>query len=338
MQGLGADTSVVFVTESEPLSTRLDAAGIAHTSLGLSRGSQVAFHPRALARSVRSLGPDGVLLPRGGYLAASLRIGGYHGRTVATVHDATLEIRGSIRHRILRPIDRASGSWATDVDVAVSDFVLSQMQRQPRRGRLVRIYNGVDLDVYTGNPGSTSNGVTIGSAGRLVKGKGTRVLLRAFADGAAREGARLRIAGEGPERSSLQALAAELGLNDSVEFMGWTADMPSFWRACDVAVLPSDGVIESFGMAAVEAMACARPVVATANGALPELVDDGVTGSVVPPGDAEALARALLTLTRDVDRRRAAGSAARARCERQFDIRDCASSYLELFRADTQSA
>ena len=75
-----------------------------------------------------------------------------------------------------------------------------------------------------------------------------------------------------------------------VEFTGWTDDMPSFWRVCDIAVMPSDTCIESFGMAAVEAMACARPVVVTENGALPELVDDGITGFVVSPRDVGALA------------------------------------------------
>jgi glycosyltransferase involved in cell wall biosynthesis len=339
MRALGAGAGVVFVTRSEPLGARLDAAGIPHTSLGLTRGFHVTQHPRALAKSVRALGPDGALLTRRGYLAASLRAGGYRGRIVAVPHDATLELRGgNFRDRVVRPIDRAIGFWASDVDVAVSDFVLSHLRRQPRTGRLVRIYNGIDLDVYTGSPGSAEHrAVTIGCAGRLIDGKGIDVLLRAFAEGAAREGARLRIAGDGPKRSTLESLASELGLNSSVEFTGWTFDMPSFWRGCDLAVLPSDGCIESFGMAAIEAMACARPVVVTANGALPELVDADVTGSIVPRGDVGALADALVALTRDPGRRRAAGSAARARCEQRFDIRDCAASYLSLFLDDEQA-
>jgi glycosyltransferase involved in cell wall biosynthesis len=110
--------------------------------------------------------------------------------------------------------------------------------------------------------------------------------------------------------------------------------MPSFWGSCDVAAMPSDRCIESFGMAAVEAMACATPVVVSDNGALPELVADGVTGFVVPPANPQALADALLTLTRDDTRRRAAAEAARAHCEERFDIRDCAASYVRLFRSD----
>ena len=237
---LGAGVSVVFVTRGEPLDERLAAAGILHTSLGLARGRKVIHHPRALARCVQTLGLDGVLLPRGGYLAAALRIGGYRGRIVCIAHDATLELgRVTFRDRLVRQLDRVSGLWASDVDVAVSDFVLMQMQRRRRAGRLVRIYNGVDLHVYTDSPGSADReAVTIAYAGRLIEGKGVDILLHAFAGGAAQEGARLRIAGDGPARSMLQGLAAELGLDGVVEFAGWTLDMPSFWRACDVAVMP----------------------------------------------------------------------------------------------------
>jgi glycosyltransferase involved in cell wall biosynthesis len=333
LRELGADAGVVFVTRAEPLSSRLDAAGIPYSSLGLARGSQVMRHPRSFARLVRGLGPDGALLPRGGYLSAALRVGSYRGRIVAVGHDALLEFMpGSFRHRVVRPIDRAAGFWASDVDVAVSDFALAHMRRRRRTGRLVRIYNGVDLHAYSGKNGTAATEVVIACAGRLIDGKGIDTLLRAFARGIAQEGARLRIAGDGPRRSTLQRLASELGLTGVVEFTGWNLDMPAFWQASDVATLPSDSFIESFGMAAVEAMACARPVVVTANGALPELVEHGVTGYVVPRGDVDALADALVELSRDAERRRAAGLAARMRCREKFDIRDCAASYLDLFR------
>jgi glycosyltransferase involved in cell wall biosynthesis len=333
MRGLGAEAGILFVTRSEPLDVRLDAAGIPHTSLDLARGRDVVRHPRALARAVQALGPDGVVLPSGGYLAAALRVGGYRGRIVAVAHNASEFWPMTLRDRLVRPLDRATGFWASDVDVAVSDFMLSCLRGQRRRGRLIRIYNGVDLQTYTCSPEVAGRDTaTIAYAGRLIEGKGVDVLLRAFARGAAREDVRLRIGGDGPARPMLQALASELGLNGAVEFTGWTFDVPAFWRACDVAVMPSDRFIESFGMAAVEAMACGTPVVVTANGALPELVADGLTGLVVPRGDVEALADALVSLTRDAEGRRAAGRAARARCEQRFDIRDCAASYLGLFQ------
>jgi glycosyltransferase involved in cell wall biosynthesis len=334
MRDLGAEPGIVFVTGGEPLSMRLDANGIPYRSLELRRGREVAYHPRALARAVQALGPDGVVLTGGGYLAAALRIGGYRGRIVAVMHGGPRELGPSTLHdRVMRPINRATGFWATDVDVAVSDFVLSQMQRQRRRGLLTRIYNGVDLDAYTGRPSSTNGeGVTVAYGGRLIEGKGVDVLLRAFAAGAARDDVRLRIGGDGPARPVLERLAAELGLTRIVEFTGWIVDMPSFWRACDVGAMPSDRFIESFGMSAVEAMACGRPIVVTDNGGLPELVVDGITGFVVPRGDASALADALAALTSDADKRREVGNAARARCEQRFNIRVSAAAYLRLFR------
>lgn len=332
MRDLGAEPGVLFVTRGEPMGARLDAAGIPHASLGLGRGREVIRHPQALAKAVRALGPDGALVPNGGYLTAALRVGGYRGRVVAVIHDAGQFTPITSYDRVVRPLDRAIGYWASDVDVAVSDFMLSRVSGKPRRGQLVRIYNGVDLDVYTGSPEPTNGeAVTIAYAGRLVEGKGVDVLLRAFAVGLAREGVILRIAGDGPARPALEGLAADLRLNGAVEFTGLTLDMPAFWRACDVATMPSDRLLESFGMAAVEAMACSKPVVVTANGGLSEVVDDGVTGLVVPRGHAEALSEALVSLTGDAERRYAAGHAARARCEQRFDIRDCAASYLGLF-------
>jgi glycosyltransferase involved in cell wall biosynthesis len=329
---LGAEPGVVFVTGGEPMASRLDDAGIPHMSLGLGRGRDVIRHPRALATAVRRLGPDGALLPTGGYLAAALRLGGYRSRIVAVIHNAAQFTPMTTYERLVRPLDRAVGFWASDIDVAVSDFVLTRIRDEPRRGRLIRIYNGVDLDAYTDAPErSHDEHVVIGFAGRLIDGKGADVLLRAVAAGSTREGVRLRIAGDGPTRADLQALASSLGLGGVAEFSGWHADMSAFWRACDIAAMPSDRFVESFGMAAVEAMACARPVIVTANGALPELVEGGA-GQVVPAGDVAALAEALTTLTHDVDARRAFGRAARARAEERFDIRDCAASYLRLFQ------
>jgi len=342
MREFGAEVGIVFVTRSDPLVSRIDAAGIPHVSLGLRRGRDVVRHPRALASAVEKFGSDGSLLPNGGYLAAALRLGGYGARVVGVIHDASQFWPMTFRDRILRPIDRATGVWATDIDVAVSDFVLSQINSQARRSRLsrlrpgekrvIRIHNGVDFDRYKASPEThNEETVVIGYAGRLIEGKGVDVLIRAFAAGAAREGAQLRIAGDGPTRPMLEGLREALSLNHAVEFTGWTYDISSFWRGCHVAVMPSDRFVESFGMAAVEAMACARPVVVTANGALPELVEDTVTGFVVPPHDVRALGDVLLALARDAATRRAVGTAARMRCEQRFDIRQCAAAYLDLF-------
>jgi glycosyltransferase involved in cell wall biosynthesis len=335
MRARGADVGVVFVTTPEPLSSRLASAGVPCAALGLMRGRHIVAHARRFAETLSALGPDGALLPDGGYLARALRVGGYRSPIVAVAHGATLELGPlSPYTRIVRSIDRALGYPVIDAEVAVSDFALSHVRRRRGSRRVVRIYNGIDLEAYGAAPGPAESGgaagVSIAAAARLVDGKGLDVLLRAFAACLTRARMRLSIAGDGPDRETLQRLAVELGLDGMVAFPGLVLDMPSFWHDCDIAVMPSDRSVESFGMAAVEAMACSRPVVASANGALPELVDDTV-GALVPPGDVPALAAALLALAADGERRLRAGRAARARCEERFDIRTSAADYLRLF-------
>ena len=125
--------------------------------------------------------------------------------------------------------------------------------------------------------------------GRLIPIKGHIVLLRAFARGAA-AGARrceLDIAGRGPLEPALRALAKELGVDDAVRFLGYVAPIQRAIEDAAIVVVPSMG--EGFGMVALEAMERARPVIAAEIGGLGELVQDGVTGYLVPPGEAEPL-------------------------------------------------
>jgi glycosyltransferase involved in cell wall biosynthesis len=105
--------------------------------------------------------------------------------------------------------------------------------------------------------------------------------------------ARLRLVGDGPCRGHLERLAADLGIRDSVEFLGVRDDADALLAHAHLLVLASYAV-ECFPYAALEAMAAGRGVVSTDVGGLPELVDDGVTGRLVPPHDGPALTRALL--------------------------------------------
>ena len=109
----------------------------------------------------------------------------------------------------------------------------------------------------------------------------------------AHPGARLQLAGDGPCRPDLEAQAAELGIASSVEFLGVRSDVPALLAGSNLLVLASYAV-ECFPYAVLEAMAAGRGVVSTDVGGLPELVDDGVTGRLVPPRDTAALADALV--------------------------------------------
>jgi glycosyltransferase involved in cell wall biosynthesis len=206
------------------------------------------------------------------------------------------------------------------------------MRNGPRP--IVTIPNGVDLGLYRPSPAPRADeAFVIGCVSRLIPGKGVENVLAAARPAIAR-GARLRIAGDGPERAELERLAGQLGIREHVSFEGWlesASDVVSFWNACDVAITAPNDWVESFGLAAVEAMACGRPVVATRGGALAETVVDGETGFLAEPHDTDALAGALLAYLDDPSLAAAHGAAARAWCEQQFDIRRCADEYAALF-------
>ena len=153
--------------------------------------------------------------------------------------------------------------------------------------------------------------------GRLIPIKGHVVLLRALA--LAREEVpeiALDVAGRGPLEPALRAVAKELGIESAVRFLGYVSPIQRAIDETAVVVVPSLG--EGFGMVALEAMERSRPVVAAAIGGLGELVVDGETGLLVPPGEAEPLARALVAIARDPDLRRAMGEAGRRRALEHF--------------------
>jgi glycosyltransferase involved in cell wall biosynthesis len=327
----GVDAGLVFVGSPEPLARELD--DVPHMTVGLSRGRQVLLRPFALARATRDLGPDGALVVSPGYLPATLRLGRYRGPIVVVNHGAFMhDDEASAAQRAKQRAVELSGAWAPEVEVAVSNLVLELLRERPHAKRLVRIYNGVDLDAFRPADNHTDSAPTFGWAGRLVPGKGVDDLLRALAQ-LRENGAKLRIAGDGPARVELQRLAASLGLDERVTFEGSLTAMASFWRGCDVAAMPSNQWVESFGMAAVEAMACGLPVVATRSGALPEVVEDGRTGALCARGDVPALAAALSRYAMDPELRRTHGRAARERCASHFDLKDCAAAYRSVFES-----
>jgi len=153
--------------------------------------------------------------------------------------------------------------------------------------------------------------------GRLVYYKGLEVLLNAMS----RCGGSLVIVGEGPRDGALRSLVAEKGLGGRVLFAGRVADadLPAFYQACDAFVLPSTLRTEAFGVVQIEAMAAGRPVVSTnLPTGVPWVNQDGVSGLVVTPGDAEALGAALGRLLEDSALRQRLGEGARRRAQALF--------------------
>ena len=184
------------------------------------------------------------------------------------------------------------------------------------------VYPGVCIPSDDGRESSLQRigrEIVIGTAGRLVPIKGTLYLVRALA--ALRpefSNLRLEIAGAGPERMAIENEVRLLDLQDSVTFLGWQTDLASVLVTWDVFVQPS--LEEGFGIATLEAMAAGLPVIATAVGGLPELVKDGRTGWLVPPGDSTALAERLRLLLLNPEKRHAMGAAGQARARDSFSI------------------
>jgi glycosyltransferase involved in cell wall biosynthesis len=181
------------------------------------------------------------------------------------------------------------------------------------------IPSGIDLDTFRAAAsgggldrkelGCPDDAIIIGSVGWLTAVKGHRYLIEAVARlKKAFPRLHLVILGSGNLREELQALGERLGLGACLHLLGERPDVPAHLTAMDIFVLPSRN--EGMGRALVEAMTAARPVVATRVGGVPAIVEDGITGLLVPPEDADALARALRRLLIRPDLARELGQAA----------------------------
>jgi glycosyltransferase involved in cell wall biosynthesis len=216
--------------------------------------------------------------------------------------------------------------------VAVSDATRADLIRQgyPDR-RLITIHNGIE-PAPSVNPVRLVDGPTVVEVARLARVKGQHVLLAALAqvDASAIFVGRDLEHGGAYERE-LHAEAESAGVSDRVVFAGYRDDVAALLSGCDVFCLPS--FAEGLPLVVLEAMAQGKPVVATPVGGTPELVVDGETGVLVPPGDADALARALTELLADPPRAARMGEAGRARVLAEFSAAAMVERVLGLYAA-----
>jgi len=194
------------------------------------------------------------------------------------------------------------------------------------RARILVIPPGVEPHEEVPRP---SGAPVIGAISRLSKEKNVGLLLKAFALVAEEiPEASLVIYGDGPERGDLERAAEALGIGPKTTFRG---HVPEAGRRCgefSVFAVPSSR--ESFGLSALEAMACGVPVVATKVGGLPELILEGETGMLVPPEDERAMADALLKILRDPELARRFGEAGRVRAANRFGEKKMQAAWIEL--------
>ncbi|HHY93851.1 MAG TPA: glycosyltransferase family 4 protein [Firmicutes bacterium] len=234
---------------------------------------------------------------------------------------------------VKRLFNRLSGMLLSDRIIAVSAGVQAELLEagfSPRQ--VVHIPNGIDLRPFArfSLPARTFR-YRVGTVARLSRQKGLPYLIEAAARVLAAEPrATFLIGGQGPEEPRLREMIESQGLEGRVTLAGFVDDVPGFLENLDVYVLSS--LYEGLPLATLEAMAAALPVVATSVGGVPEAVEDGVTGLLVPSRDPVALAEAILALLRDPARADALGRAGRRRVEVEFDARLMAERVVALYR------
>jgi len=213
------------------------------------------------------------------------------------------------------------------------------------RGRVV--YNGLDLDEFRNLPDQATaraewdldaQAKVIGVIGRIEHWKGHHIFIRALARVLSEEPAVVGVIAGAPERYSqvyyteIQNLAAQLGILEQVRFMGFQQGVSRLLPALDVVVHASLEP-EPFGRVIIEGMAAGRPVVGTAAGAVPEIIDDGVTGRLVPPGDPDAMAEAILDLLRHPEVAAEMGRRARETVAARFSVEQYVAGVEAVYRA-----
>ena len=235
----------------------------------------------------------------------------------------------------------APDHWRLDEKIArarfvacISEFCRSQamfFSGQAHWDKLKIIHCGVEPDRYTSG---ARDGSKLMFVGRLAAVKGVPVLLEALAEARViRPDLTLTLVGDGPDRARLEAEAQSRGLREAVRFVGYKsqAEVAKLLASHDALVLPS--FAEGVPVVLMEAMAARIPAIATAVGGVSELVRDGETGCLVPPGDAAVLCDAILLLMNDSALRQRMGDAGRAKVEAGFTATTEAARLAHLFRA-----
>jgi N-acetyl-alpha-D-glucosaminyl L-malate synthase BshA len=271
------------------------------------------------------------------YLAREMLEGQIPLKVITTLHgtDITLVGQESSFYAITKfSIERS------DAVTAVSEFLRDETHRAFGCGTcdIRAIPNFVNLNEYRPAENGRCEGLApddhriLTHVSNFREVKRVKDVVRVFARVRRAMPATLLMVGDGPDRSEAEHEAAELGVGHDVRFLGRLDTVANLLQSTDLFLLPSQ--TESFGLAALEALACGAPVVATRAGGLPEVVDDGVNGNLEPVGSVEAMGRRAIELLRDPERYAAARRAAIARA-REFSADSVVPMYEALYREVT---
>jgi len=252
---------------------------------------------------------------------------------VHNVAEKEVDKIGSLIHRILFRVGV--------VPVAIADEVARSLERVYSIKNPPLIPNGIPVINYSlgedirklfrAREGYDNNNLLFVSIARMSPQKDHFSLIQAFSLAVSHNNhLRILLVGDGPLRQELEARVRLMGLGDKVRFLGIRTDIAEILAAADVFVLSS--LWEGNPLSVMEAMAAGKPVIATAVGGVPELVQDGINGILVPPGNVRALAEAMLKLADD-DLRERLGREAFKKSKECFDVSIMVRKYENLYRS-----
>ncbi len=341
-----------------------------HGLLETEQAQLVCFMDGPFAQEARELGIPTLVLDSGGVrticqkLAALIRDGGYqiihcHGSranmmgallrrrcgvpVVTTVHsDYRLDYLGRPLHRLIYGTINTVALRMLDYRIGVSDAMAELLIRRGFDAqRMFSIYNGVDFtpvtpalerDAYFESIGlqTEPDSVVFGIAARISPVKDMTTLIRAFSQAVkVCPSIRLVIAGDGEQAEQIKALAAETCPAGTVVFAGWVTDMDSFYNAIDVNTLTS--LSETFPYALTEGVRMHCATIASRVGGVPVLIDDGVSGLLFAPQDADMLARHMIAVAQDADYRLALAERLYEKAKAQFSAGATVAHQKEIY-------
>jgi glycosyltransferase involved in cell wall biosynthesis len=322
--------NVLVCPPTSALAARPPAAHVVPLAMG--GELDVGMAPR-LVRAIRAAQPDLVHV---------------HSRRGADLYGGLAAAIAGVPAVLTRRVDAAEPRWFARLKyrpyravVALSRAIETQLAAAGvDDARITRIPSAVDTALIRPDSGARervlaafrlpSDALVVAVVAQLIERKGHRHLLAELPD-LARAEPRLRVLcfGRGPLEQRLQREIAALGLKDIATLAGFRSDLPQLLPGFDLVVHPAER--EGLGLALLEAAAAGVPVVACAAGGVPDVVEQGMTGVLVPVGDAAALRNAIGRLLASPAERARLGAAARARAERRFGVAGMVAAYVSLY-------
>jgi sugar transferase (PEP-CTERM/EpsH1 system associated) len=333
---------VICLTDYTEFAQRITRPGVELVALHKPPGLELGTH-KSLFKLLRQMRPEvlhtynlGTIEYHATALLAGVpvRVHAEHGRDASDPHGVNR--KHNLLRRLLVPVIDRYVPVSRDLERWLGGVVgIPQAKVQ-------LIDNGVDTERFkpaadanpAAEPWNAPGGFVIGSVGRLQDVKDQACLIDAFARLRSmlpeqRHRLRLVLVGDGPLRARLAQKIADAGLQDCAWLPGPRSDVAPVMRSFSLFALSS--IAEGTPVTMLEAMASGLPVVSTAVGGIPDLVQDGVSGALVPASDPQALAEALAAYVVDAERTRAHGAAGRARIEQKYSVAAMLSAYVDLY-------